>query len=91
MGGLTGGPNADKTRKIKQVAIKSQDLLEILKDFGLPEDATIKAMSPLMLVVSSEDFEEVPFGEKLPIFEIKVESMAEITLKDLVEKLDENK
>lgn len=81
--GLSGGPNQEKTRKIKQVAIKSEHFLNMIKEFGAPEDSKIMAMSPIMLIISSEEFEEVPHGTKIPILEIEVEEFRELSLKDI--------
>lgn len=81
--GLSGGPNAEKTRKIQQVAIKPENLLKILKEFGIPEDSKVVAMSPVMLLISSDTFEEVPHGEKIPLLEVEYSEDEDFCIGDL--------
>lgn len=81
--GLSGGPNKNSRRNIKQVVIKMDDLVEILKDYGVPEDAKALPAALFLLNISSEEFEDVPYNKPLPRLEIKLEEFKELSLKDL--------
>lgn len=90
--GLSPGPNILKSRKIKQVAIKPSSLLELLKGCpGVPGDMKIQYMAPVMMVVESEEFDEVPHGEKIPLLEVSMEPIEQISLQGLSEFLNGNK
>lgn len=90
--GLSPGPNVQKSRKIKQVAVKPSSLLELLKGCpGVPGDMKIQFMAPVMMVVESEEFDEVPHGEKIPLLEVNMEPVEQLSLQSISKFLDENK